>query len=116
MINTASIPENALLKAVAQLREETASGSKQKAKVAGDRIRWEAPSNGSKIRIMRCGSKVKGQSNVLMEISATGKYKDLYPSWKQALEQRAERMSATGSNRVSHKGLDSGLLPKAEDK
>jgi len=92
------------------------SGSNSPEVVAGirSRIRWEAPSNGSKIRIMRRGSKVNGVSNVIMEISATGKYKNLYPSWADALRKRKERMIATGSNRVSHKDIDDGLLPVAE--
>ena len=101
---------------VAERLSKETIGSSQKQAVAEikSRIRWEAPSNGSKIRIMRCGKKVPGVSNVLMEISATGSNRDLFPSWQAALQQRAERMAATGSNRVSHDGIATGSIPVAE--
>jgi hypothetical protein len=104
---------DALLDVVAErmARENTVAVTPEVVRGIRGRIRWEVAAHGSKIRIMRCGSKVNGVSNVLMEISATGKYKDLYPSWQEALKQRAERVSATGSNRVSHEGIGSGLLP-----
>jgi hypothetical protein len=73
------------------------------------RIRWEVANHGKKIRIMRCGSKVNGVSNVLMEISATGRYKDLFPLCQKAMAERAARVSATGSNRVSHAGIELGI-------
>lgn len=85
------------------------------------RIRWEVAAHGTKIRIMRCGSKVAGTSNVLMEISATGAHKDLYPLCQRAMAERAAQASATGNNRVSHAGIELGidhllLVAKKEDK
>jgi hypothetical protein len=103
---------DALLDAVAERMAKDELGSTEKKTVAGirNKIRWEAPSNGSKVRIMRCGSKVAGKSNVILEISATGAYKDLYPLAQEAVRLRAEKQSATGSKRVSHKGIDTDLL------
>ena len=81
------------------------------------RIRWEVAGHGSKVRIMKCGTKVNGVSNVIMEISATGKYRDLFPLCQKAMTERAVRVTATGSNRVSHAGIELGidhLLPVAK--
>jgi len=100
-----------LLKVAERLATE-GDGSSQTVAEIKKRIRWEAPGDGRKIRIMRRGSKVKGISNVVAEISQNGKYKDLYPSWQKALAERAELMIATGSNRVSHKDIAEGAIPE----
>lgn len=109
---------DALMNAVAErlAKEGAVADDKNAVAEIKKRIRWEVAAHGTKIRIMKCGSKVAGVSNVLMEISATGKYKDLFPLCERALAERAARVSATGSNRVSHDGIDLGidhLLPVA---
>lgn len=112
---------DAMMDAVAErwAKENAVAVNNQSVAEIRKRIRWEVANEGKKIRIMRCGSKKPGVSNVLMEISATGAYKDLYPLCQRAMAERAARVSATGSNRVSHKGIELGidhLLPSVAGK
>jgi len=103
-------PFDALLLMAAQ---EANEGSRTMTE-AKSRLRWEVAGDGKKITIMRTGSKVKGVSNRVLSISPNGKHKDLYPSWKQALDARAALQSATGSKRVSHKQISMGAIPEQE--
>lgn len=76
-----------------------------------DGIRWEPrpDRNPPSVVIMRRGKKVKGVSNVLAVISATGKYADLYPSWEPVLADW--RSKGGGGSRVKHNDLLSGSVP-----
>jgi hypothetical protein len=112
MIATAPATDyDALMDAVAEkmAKEQAIAVTPQAVAEIRKRIRWEVADHGRKIRIMKCGSKVAGVSNVLMEISATNKKKDLWKLCEKALTERASRVSATGSNRVSHDGIELGI-------
>ena len=77
------------------------------------KLRWEPrpDRNPPSILIMRRGSKIKGQSNVVASISSTGNFSDLYPSWEPILNEWRTRRSANDGSKVSHKGLNFGQVP-----
>lgn len=61
---------------------------------AGSRLRWEP--HGSKVIIMRCGSKKPGVNNYVATIS---KGHELYPEWEPVLLEYKRRRSANGGKR-----------------